>query len=127
VQQGVRIAYVAQEPLLDAGHTVFEATAAGLANVVALRERYAHATGAELDTLLTEIEAVDGWNWERRVEETMQRLHLDPQARIGALSGGLKKRVALAQALVARPDVLLLDEPTNHLDVDSIEWLEELL
>ncbi len=127
VQQGVRIAYVAQEPQLDADHTVFEATAAGMANVVALRERYAHATGTELDTLLTEIEAVDGWNWERRVEETMQRLHLDPQARIGALSGGLKKRVALAQALVARPDVLLLDEPTNHLDVDSIEWLEELL
>lgn len=127
VQQGVRIAYVAQEPQLNADHTVFEATAAGMANVVALRERYAHATGTELDTLLTEIEAVDGWNWERRVEETMQRLHLDPQARIGALSGGLKKRVALAQALVARPDVLLLDEPTNHLDVDSIEWLEELL
>ncbi|WP_046060667.1 ribosomal protection-like ABC-F family protein [Paracidovorax citrulli] len=127
VQQGLRIAYVAQEPLLDAGHTVFESTAAGLAHVVALRRRYESATGADLDTLQTEIEAVDGWNWERRVEETMQRLHLDPQARVGDLSGGLKKRVALAQALVARPDVLLLDEPTNHLDVDSIEWLEELL
>ncbi len=66
VQQGLRIAYVAQEPLLDAGHTVFESTAAGLAHVVALRRRYESATGADLDTLQTEIEAVDGWNWERR-------------------------------------------------------------
>ena len=128
VQQGVRIAYVAQEPELDPAATVFEETSQGLSKVIALRDQYlSGAEGLDLDALQTQIEAYDAWNWEQRVEETLQRLHLDPLGRVGDLSGGTKKRVALAQALVTRPDVLLLDEPTNHLDLDSIEWLEELL
>jgi ATP-binding cassette subfamily F protein uup len=125
-QQDLKLAYVAQEPVLTPEMTVFDAVSEGLSPLKAVLERY-YAGEGDLNALQNKIEMQDGWNWEQRVTETLQRLHLDADALVGSLSGGTKKRVALGQALVTLPDMLLLDEPTNHLDLDSIQWLEDLL
>src|SRR5579863_2708141 len=141
-QQELVTVYVPQEPEFEPGATVFDAVASGLAHTRELLEEYdsiAHRLadtpeGAEHDALLarmnalqSSLDATDAWNWRTRVSTTLAQIGLDGDARVGALSGGMQKRVALARALVVQPDVLLLDEPTNHLDFDGIRWLEELL
>ncbi len=128
LQTGLRRVYVAQEPLFDAGVSVFDAVSVGVAEARALREQFErHDPADDLDAVMTRLEALGGWTWEQRVDEVLHRLRLEGSDRVDALSGGQKKRVALGQALVAQPDLLLLDEPTNHLDIDAIEWLQDLL
>ena len=139
-QPTARICYVSQEPVLDADDTVFDAVAKGLGKLQKLLHDYHQVShqlsepDADYDKLLeqmqqlqTQLEAQDGWQVEARIETAITKLDLDPDKRVGDMSGGQRKRVALAQALVAEPDVLILDEPTNHLDFASIEWLEGLL
>ncbi|TFW35990.1 ATP-binding cassette domain-containing protein [Massilia horti] len=138
MQQGLKIAYVEQEPAFNPDDTVFDAVAAGMGEQQAMLAEYESLTGQfgqgrdeavmeRMHVLQAKLDACDGWQLSNKVATTLDRLGLDRDAKMGSLSGGMQKRVALAVALVASPDVLLLDEPTNHLDFKSIMWLEGLL
>ncbi|HEZ0830561.1 TPA: ATP-binding cassette domain-containing protein [Neisseria meningitidis] len=138
VQNNLKIVYVPQESFFDKEATVFDTVAEGLSEIRDLLRRYHHVSHElengsseallkELNELQLEIEAKDGWKLDAAVKQTLGELGLPENEKIGNLSGGQKKRVALAQAWVQKPDVLLLDEPTNHLDIDAIIWLENLL
>ncbi len=138
IQNGLKIVYVPQESFFDPQTSVFDAVSEGLGGLRDILRRYHQVSHAlessqddalfkELNELQSQIEAQDGWQFDAAIRQTISELGLPENELIGNLSGGQKKRVALAQAWVQKPDILLLDEPTNHLDIDAIIWLENLL
>jgi ABC transport system ATP-binding/permease protein len=140
-QRGIRVGYLAQEPDFAPSETILSAAASGRPDLLDAIAEYHAAAGAlgsaagDLGRLLARqerasarIEALGGWDYEHRLEAILTRLGVDGwERRVEGLSGGERKRVALARVLLQAPELLLLDEPTNHLDADTVAWLEEHL
>ena len=138
VQDGVKIAKLQQEVPHDTHGSVFHVISEGLGNSGPLIERF-HQLSLEMEANYSEailekftqvqqqIEDINGWELKQRVETIISKLGLPSESEFSKLSGGMKRRVLLAQALVQEPEILLLDEPTNHLDIPSIQWLEGFL
>ena len=133
--EGVKIGYLEQEPQLDNSKTCMENVLEGAAEAKAILDKYnelcldyENADPDEMAKLQDEIDAKNLWDLDRNVEMTMQSLNCPPaDSSVENLSGGEKRRVALARLIMAEPDMLLLDEPTNHLDAESVAWLQEYL
>jgi len=136
IGQGIRISRLAQEVPKDTQGSVYSVVAKGLDKAGQLLIRFhdlSHRLADDMDLMPEfekvqhELEAVNGWQVGQRIDQVLSRLDLDADTEFSSLSGGWKRRVLLAQTLVAEPDVLLLDEPTNHLDIEMIAWLEDFL
>ena len=135
---GVKIAQLEQSVPEDAQGSVFDVITQGLGTEGELAKRYHHLilelgnnpsdqTMRDLEECQSELDRVNGWDINQRVESIITKMDLDADVDISSLSGGYKRRVLLARALVCDPDLLLLDEPTNHLDIDAIQWVEQFL
>jgi len=132
---GLRISRLTQLLPEVGEETIQEYVAQGLSHLQVLLDRYHHRTASpmdeyalkELEELQHRIDTEGGWNLERRIETLLSEMNLPAESPMKELSGGWRRRAALARALVSSPDLLLLDEPTNHLDLSTIEWLEERL
>ena len=139
VEEGLVVAQLEQQVPIGLTGSVFDVIAAGLGSEGELLQRYhalthamaegdfSDATMAELERCQSALDDCNGWDTNQRVESIVTKMELDAEADINALSGGYKRRVLLARALVRNPDLLLLDEPTNHLDIEAIQWIEQFL